>query len=122
SLGIGTTFPDYRLHILQNQEFAYSAGIQNAGIAAGRSFGLAVIAGTNSLDVALRVRSQPGNDLLLVRGDGNVGIGTGAPDAKLTVNGSADKPGGGSWAVFSDERLKNIKGRFTPGLKAVMQL
>jgi hypothetical protein len=27
-----------------------------------------------------------------------------------------------SWATFSDERLKNIKGRFTPGLKAVMQL
>ena len=72
--------------------------------------------------MALRVRSQPGNDLLLVRGDGNVGIGTGAPDAKLTVNGSADKPGGGSWAVFSDERLKNIKGRFTPGLNAVLRL
>src|SRR5262249_50963201 len=38
------------------------------------------------------------------------------------VNGNASKVGGGSWAVFSDERLKNIKGKFRPGLKAVMQL
>jgi hypothetical protein len=58
----------------------------------------------------------------LIRGDGRVGIGTDSPDASLTVNGGASKPGGGSWSIFSDERLKNIRGRFTPGLKAVMQL
>ncbi|HYU98163.1 MAG TPA: tail fiber domain-containing protein, partial [Pyrinomonadaceae bacterium] len=29
---------------------------------------------------------------------------------------------GGSWAVFSDERLKNVKGLFTSGLSAVMRL
>ena len=53
---------------------------------------------------------------------GNVGIGTTAPTELLSVNGSASKPGGGTWSVFSDERLKNIKGRFNSGLKAVMQL
>jgi hypothetical protein len=53
---------------------------------------------------------------------GNVGIGTIAPTALLSVNGTANKPGGGSWDIFSDERLKNIKGRFNSGLKAVMQL
>jgi hypothetical protein len=52
----------------------------------------------------------------------NVGIGTTGPDQSLTVNGGASKPGGGSWATFSDERLKNIKGRFTPGLNAMMRL
>jgi len=54
--------------------------------------------------------------------NGFVGIGTSAPDVLLSVNGIADKPGGGSWASFSDERLKNIHGRFTPGLNAVMRL
>ena len=51
-----------------------------------------------------------------------MGIGTTTPDQKLSVNGDASKVGGGSWQVFSDERLKAIKGRFTSGLKAVMQL
>ena len=37
---------------------------------------------------------------------GYVGIGTTSPDALLTVNGAADKPGGGSWSTFSDVRLK----------------
>ncbi|MDX6304531.1 MAG: hypothetical protein QOI77_1500 [Blastocatellia bacterium] len=54
---------------------------------------------------------------------GNVGIGTAVPDQRLSVSGDASKSaGGGSWQVFSDERLKNIKGRFNSGLKAVMQL
>ncbi len=52
---------------------------------------------------------------------GLVGINTATPDTQLTVNGNVDKPGGGSWGVFSDERLKNIKGHFSPGLNAVMQ-
>jgi len=53
---------------------------------------------------------------------GNVGVGTNAPTQLLSVNGTAGKPGGGTWDVFSDERLKNIKGRYNTGLKALMQL
>jgi hypothetical protein len=59
---------------------------------------------------------------IYVNSSGNVGIATTAPTDTLSVNGTASKPGGGSWAVFSDERLKNIKGRYISGLKAVMQL
>jgi Chaperone of endosialidase len=60
--------------------------------------------------------------LLLNPNGGNVGIGTTAPTDLLSVNGSASKPGGGTWSVFSDERLKNIKGSYTSGLSAVMRL
>jgi hypothetical protein len=62
------------------------------------------------------------DNVLVLKNDGTVGIGTAAPTDTLSVNGTASKPGGGSWAVFSDERLKNFRGRFTTGLKAVMQL
>ena len=61
-------------------------------------------------------------DRLTILAGGNVGIGTAAPTDLLSVNGNASKPGGGTWAVFSDERLKNIKGPFNSGLHAVMQL
>lgn len=42
----------------------------------------------------------------IVRGDGKVGIGVDAPSYLLHVNGSAAKPGGGSWTSSSDQRLK----------------
>ena len=61
-------------------------------------------------------------DRITILAGGNVGIGTGAPTDLLSVNGNASKPGGGTWAVFSDERLKNIKGPFNSGLNAVLQL
>lgn len=60
--------------------------------------------------------------LTLNNSGGRVGIGTTAPDQTLSVNGNASKVGAGSWLNFSDERLKNIRGRFTTGLSAVMQL
>lgn len=60
--------------------------------------------------------------LLLNPNGARVGINTTAPDQPLSVNGNASKTGGGSWAVFSDERLKTVKGQFNTGLKALMQL
>jgi len=62
------------------------------------------------------------DNILVAVSTGRVGIGTPTPDQSLSVNGDASKTGGGSWQSFSDERLKNIKGNFNSGLKAVMKL
>jgi len=43
---------------------------------------------------------------LTVKDQGLVGIGDSNPGFTLEVNGSAGKPGGGSWSVSSDARLK----------------
>jgi hypothetical protein len=54
--------------------------------------------------------------------NGRLGIGTIAPDMELSVNGNANKLGGGSWATFSDARLKDVHGTFNRGLRELMQL
>jgi len=51
-----------------------------------------------------------------------VGIATIAPTANLSVNGTADKVGGGAWAVFSDSRLKQNIQPFNDGLDKLLQI
>jgi hypothetical protein len=87
----------------RNLRFGYDAALESGWIQASKI-------GTNF---------QP---LLLNPNGANVGIGTTAPTHLLSVNGTASKPGGGTWAVFSDERLKRVRGTYNIGLKAVMQL
>ena len=136
NIGIGTISPAHRLSVIGGPswtsslwngsvEFDNASAIGWRANAAGWHFGIGQTTGGL---VFFQTSSELGStlspatyDMVLTDG-GLVGIGTSAPDNKLTVNGAADKPGGGSWGTFSDERLKNIKGRFTPGLKAVMQL
>jgi trimeric autotransporter adhesin len=51
-----------------------------------------------------------------------VGIGTNSPAYLLHVNGVAAKPGGGSWAVASDRRLKQQVEPYNEGLSQVLQI
>jgi hypothetical protein len=53
---------------------------------------------------------------------GAVGIGTSTPDTTLSVNGGADKPGGGSWGTYSDKRLKTLDGTFGSGLSKILKI
>jgi len=54
--------------------------------------------------------------------NGDVGIGTTAPTALLSVNGTANKTGGGTWAVFSDARLKKNVTDYKEGLDLIMKV
>jgi hypothetical protein len=145
NVGIGTASPGSKLEVVAA---SIADGVRVTGTTVGalspsftlydsstaRGFlGLAEATGHYSGDAVAGdiIIQVPTGKLLLQTGlgassiainSGQVGIGTPAPTAKLSVNGTANKPGGGSWDVFSDERLKNIKGRFNSGLKAVMQL
>jgi|GEM_PF-1480342 len=58
-----------------------------------------------------------GNSSLTLQPDGDVGVGTTTPTFKLHVNGTAGKPGGGSWSTTSDARLKDVGQPFTRGLE-----
>jgi hypothetical protein len=120
-------------------------GTGSPALVSGTSSQILEIAGTSNPGLALRNTNgtqrqyfmyvtSTGNNLLNIydataavdritlNPTGQLGIGTTAPTDLLSVNGSASKPGGGSWSVFSDERLKNIKGQFKTGLSAVMRL
>jgi hypothetical protein len=133
SVGVGTASPAHHLHVQgtgiqtiavestqngNNAQFSF-IGKTSGGVAQTWLLGenLATTAGNFEIHDSTAAQTR-----LLITTSGNVGIGTTAPTDTLSVNGTASKPGGGSWAVFSDERLKNIKGQFTSGLRAVMEL
>ena len=144
SVGIGTQSPIKALDVARSgadtttnhavievRTTSTSAGfgpgliIDNASMPSGRSWAIFAsgasdgVGATGTFNIFDRTALA---SRLAIISSGNVGIGTTAPTDTLSVNGTASKPGGGSWAVFSDERLKNIKGGFNSGLKAVMQL
>jgi len=117
-----------------NAQFVLSAGagvpdikMENVTATATKRIFESLYDGTNNLAKWRFANEATGaitqDNVLVLKNDGKVGIGTNAPDQALSVSGDASKSlGGGSWQFFSDERLKNIKGRFNSGLKAVMQL
>jgi len=53
---------------------------------------------------------------------GQIGISTPDPTANLSVNGTANKTGGGTWAVFSDKRLKENVSNYTEGLDLITKI
>ncbi len=126
-VGVGTAGPDAQLHVLGSAAATVST-VQilrvDGNISNGLDFG--VLSGSPfTLWMQARDNTNTGltYPLALNPSGGNVGIGTTAPTLALSVSGDANKSaGGGSWQVFSDERLKDINGSFTSGLKAVMQL
>jgi hypothetical protein len=127
NVGVGTASPELRLDARVanattdfTNNLTYAAGLGNVS---GKRVTIGYDETNEDIGVIQSVHSGVGfKNLALNPNSGNVGIGTTAPTDTLSVNGTASKPGGGTWAVFSDERLKNIKGNYNSGLKALMQL
>jgi hypothetical protein len=127
NVGIGTASPGLHLDVISSSTTDFTnTNTYPAGI--GNSSNKKVVFGYDETgeDIGLIQSVQIGTgfkNLSVNPNGGNVGIGTTAPDQKLSVSGDADKSAGGtSWGVFSDERLKDIKGSYSRGLSAVMGL
>lgn len=116
NVGIATTAPTARLHIGSANVTSFRVeGPSQAGTsAAAASFG-----GLGNFNI-----DAPGivGGRFTVKENGRVGIGTNSPDNTLSVSGTADKTGGGSWGTFSDRRLKDLQGNFNSGLRQVLRV
>jgi hypothetical protein len=127
NVGVGTASPKARVDIKQIED-TFIGGLHLRRSTTNDTWAVATGSDNNlyfgyANDASLAdATADFGTVPMVVTTSGRVGINTTAPDQRLSVNGDASKTGGGSWLSFSDERLKNIKGNFNSGLKAVMQL
>jgi hypothetical protein len=132
-VGIGTTAPAAKLHVsgggilLDNNQglFLKSTSLfspQKRVLLADTGNRLHIGSGGGVGFDEIRFDLGTPGTVMTMLSNGSVGIGTTITDQVLSVNGDASKIGGGSWQTFSDERLKNIKGSFTPGLRTLRQL
>jgi len=130
NVGVATASPNMKLEVLGIVGLPVASGTTPTGIARFSQgggvgvvdFGFGGASGAGWLQATSSANLATNFAFLINPNGGNVGIGTTAPTDTLSVNGTASKPGGGTWAVFSDERLKRIRGPFTSGLQAVMRL
>lgn len=79
------------LQLITQNSFSQNVGINSDGTAAESGTMLDIkSAGTTSATFGLKVKDSDATDKFVVRSDGNVGIGTSTPSAKLSVEGDTD--------------------------------
>jgi hypothetical protein len=116
----GFAGPSEALKVQSSESFGVSISDDATFVSGGQDWDMLSTGGTadeGQGKLVFRCDSQNSEPMILT--SNRVGIATIDPDATLSVNGSADKPGGGSWSTFSDVRLKDVGTNFTPGLEAL---
>lgn len=103
--------------------FNSTSGSRNVYI--GRGAGAGVTGYTGAASDRFLLANSAGPTAVLMSGNFStkrVGINTTAPTQTLSVNGDADKVGGGTWLAFSDRRVKEDIRSFNDGLNVLMHL
>ena len=93
NVGIGTTSPTSALNVagrldvdgLQNQNTAEIVSNSTSG----QSFGLLVNAGSTSADYCANFRDKDAGAIMILRGDGDIGIGTSTPNRTIEIKKSS---------------------------------
>ena len=114
NVGIGTTTPGGKLTIEYSGRAAGNQQgilISNTSVNADRVLEITANTGIGSGSYWIYAADTAGGKPFVVRGDGNVGIGTTTPAYQLHLSlDSAAKPNSNTWTIVSDQRLKkNIK-------------
>jgi hypothetical protein len=102
------------------------------GLSAGCTYGsFQILGNASNSDPLIYWRTEVSNSgswnpwlqLVSYNSSGNVGIGTTTPGGQFELSlDQGRKPSTNTWTTTSDERLKNIDGAYTKGLKEVLQL
>lgn len=127
-VGIGTTSPDAPFTIgtpgATNTNFGMTSdkriGVTNGS--GGRHAAILNSTSTYALLEAYNYASGAYSNVSIAGAGGSVGVGLTNPSYRLHVNGSAGKPGGGSWTNASDKRLKDRIVPFQEGLASIMAI
>jgi hypothetical protein len=125
TVGIGTSDPTAALHLKANAGIINIEGTDHCyinwyplSVANGRK---AYMGFPSSGTVNFWIANENTGNIVLWP-TYNVGIKKELANYTLEVNGTAGKPGGGSWSNSSDLRLKNIHGPYSRGLNEIVQL
>lgn len=119
NVGIGINTPNTKLHIDGGTDANISiptSGYLLLGDAGAANLVMddnEILARSNGAATTLYLQYQSGNVVI----GGNT-----AGSHKLSVNGDAAKVGGGSWAVYSDRRLKKDIIPYTDGLSSLLKI
>jgi hypothetical protein len=127
AVGIGeTSLGNEKLTIKQTTGNSSALYVLTSGVTAGQSYGLTVVAGTNSSDRSFAVFNQSSTAYFTVRGDGAISTGTASQSPyNLTTGNAANcyiESNGFLYRSTSSLKYKTDVKDYTKGLNEVLQL